>query len=123
MLDAVEQTAVFTRERIIQIRDLLAQTLAACKEHLPPRVYSKELVELLFHRPYTKIEHVVEAGIAERKTAAVYLSELERIRVLRKKKIGRENLYLNVRLYDLLATPLTRNNTKEEMQTVTSPAP
>ena len=114
ILDAVEQTAAFTRKRIIQIRGLLAETLAECKEHLPKKVYSKELVELLFHRPYTKVEHVVEAGIAERKTAAVYLSELEHIGVLRKKKIGRENLYLNVRLYDLLTRPLTHGNAKEE---------
>jgi Fic family protein len=123
MLDAVEQTAAFTRERIVRIRDLLAETLTECKERLPRKVYSEELIELLFHRPYTKVEHIVEAGIAERKTAAVYLSELERLGVLRKKKIGRENLYLNVRLYDLLARPLTRNNTDEKMQTVTSPAP
>jgi hypothetical protein len=71
--------------------------------------------------PYTKVKHVVEAGIAERKTAAVCLSEPERIGTLRKKKVGRENLYLNVRLYDFLARPLTRNNTEKEMQTAASP--
>jgi len=123
ILDAVERTAAFTKERIFQIRDLLAETLTGCKEHLPKKVYSKELIEILFYRPYTKVEHLVEAGIVERKTAAVYLSELERIGVLRKKKVGRENLYLNVRLYNLLAKPLTSNNTKEEIQMFTPPAP
>jgi len=39
----------------------------------------------------------------QRKTAADYLQELERIGVLRSRKVGRENLYLNVRLYELLA--------------------
>jgi Fic family protein len=38
-----------------------------------------------------------------RKTAAEYLGELEKIGILRKKKIGKENLYLNVRLYKLLS--------------------
>jgi Fic family protein len=122
-LDAVERNDDFSRERIVQIRDLLAETLIGCKKHLSKKVYSKELIELLFYRPYTKVEHLVEAGIAERKTATVYLSELERIGVLRKKKVGRENLYLNVQLYDLLARPLTSNNTKEEIQILTSPMP
>jgi Fic family protein len=105
MLDAVEQTATFTKNRIIQIRDLMQRTMQESKEKLPTRVYSKELIELLFHRPYTKVEHVVDAGIAERKTASVYLAELEKAGVLMKKKVGRENLYLNTRLFELLAAP------------------
>ena len=52
---------------------------------------------------YTKGRFLVEAGIAERKTAAVYLKELERIGILEAKKVGREILYLNSRLYDLLS--------------------
>jgi Fic family protein len=103
MLDAVEETALFTRQRVIQIRDLLEDTLKLAKERLPPRVYSKELIEVLFHQPYTKGEYLVQAGIAKRKTAAEYLGELEKIGILQKKKIGKENLYLNVRLYELLS--------------------
>lgn len=44
MLDAVEQTALFTLERIVQIRDLMDETLKVAKENLPSRVYSKELI-------------------------------------------------------------------------------
>ena len=62
-----------------------------------------ELLELLFRQVYTKGRFLVEAGIAERKTAAVYLKELERIGILEAKKVGREILYLNSRLYDLLS--------------------
>jgi Fic family protein len=103
MLDAVEQTALFTRERIVQIRDLMDKTLRVAREELPSRVYSKELVELLFHQPYVKGEALVQAAIAERKTAAEYLKELEKAGILRGQKIGRENLYLNIHLYDLLS--------------------
>lgn len=103
MLDAVEETALFTRERIIQIRDLLDETLRIAKEKLPPRVYSKELIELLFHQPYTKGQFVVDAGIAKRQAAAEYLRELEKIDILKSQKIGKEVLYLNVGLYDLLS--------------------
>lgn len=103
MLDAVEQTALFTRKKVVQIRDLMDETLGFAKEKLPSRMYSKELIELLFHQPYVKGEALVRAAIAERKTAALYLKELEKVGILRGHKIGRENLYLNVRLYDLLA--------------------
>ena len=103
MLEAVENTSVFTRQRILAIRKLLDETLELAKRKLPARVYSKDLIELVFHQPYTKGQFVVEAGLAERQTAAEYLKELEGIGVLSPRKVGRENLYLNVKLYELLA--------------------
>jgi Fic family protein len=71
--------------------------------HKRERVYSKELIELLFHQPYTKGKFLEDAGIAKRQTAAEYLKELEKIKVLKLQKTGKENLYLNVKLYDLLS--------------------
>lgn len=103
MLDAVEETATFTRKRILDIRDLMAETMEMAKETLPGRVYSKELIELLFCQPYTKGQFLVDAGIAKRKTAAEYLKDLEKTGILTGKRIGREMLYLNTRLYDLLS--------------------
>ena len=103
MLNVIEQTAIHTHKKIVVIRDLLEKTIEDAKKKLPRRVYSKELIELLFHQPYTKGQFLVEAGIAERKTAAEYLKVLEKIGILKSKKIGKENLYLNVRLYDLLS--------------------
>jgi len=102
MLDAVEQTASDTKERVVGIRDLLAETLDLAKEKLPSRVYSKDLIELLFHRPFTKVQFIVDAGIAKRQTASEYLKELEKTGILKGYKSGKEKLYLNVRLYDLL---------------------
>lgn len=46
---------------------------------------------------------LVDAGIAKRKTAAEYIKELEKIGVLKGQKVGKEKLYLNTSLYDLLA--------------------
>ena len=103
MLDAVEKTATFTRKRILNIRDLMAETMELARDTLPGRVYSKELVELIFRQPYTKGQFLVDAGIAKRQTAAKYLKELEKIGVLKAHKIGRETLYLNGKLYDLLS--------------------
>ena len=103
MLKAVEDTAVFTRERILAIRALMIETMERSRKELPARVYSMELIELLFHQPYAKGQFLVDAGIAQRKTAAEYLKELEKIGVLKAMRIGKETLYLNVRLYDLLS--------------------
>ncbi|MBW2109698.1 MAG: Fic family protein [Deltaproteobacteria bacterium] len=103
MLASVEETATFTRERILAIRDLMMETMEKARRELPRRVYSKELIELLFRQPYTKGQFLVDAGIAERKTAATYLRKLEKVGILKAQKIGRENLYLNWKLYDLLS--------------------
>jgi len=103
MLDAVENTAIYTRDKIIGIRDLMKETFRLAREKPPERVYSKELIELLFHQPYTKGKFLEDAGIAKRQTAAEYLKELEKIKVLKLQKTGKENLYLNVKLYDLLS--------------------
>jgi Fic family protein len=103
MLKAVEETAVFTRERILAIRALMDETTAVAKEKLPSRVYSKELIETIFRQPYTKGQFLVDAGIAKRQTAAQYLREMESIGILKSQKMGKETLYLNVALYELLS--------------------
>jgi len=103
MLKAVEQTAGLTRQRILDIRSLLDDALERARRDLPSRVYSKDLVELIFRQPYTKGQFLVDADIAERKTAADYLKSLEGIGLLSVRKVGRENLYLNTKLYDLLS--------------------
>lgn len=102
MLRAVEETATFTRERIVSIRDLMEETSEIVKA-LPGRVYSKELMEVIYRQPYSKTQFLVDAGIAERKTAMGYLRRLESVGILRGQRVGREVLYLNTRLYDLLA--------------------
>jgi Fic family protein len=68
-----------------------------------PRVYSKELIELIFQQPYCKIALVVEAGIAKRKTASEYLQELARIGILASEKRGRQVIYKHPALLAALA--------------------
>ena len=102
ILDAVEQMSMVTRDRILAIRSLMEQTMERVKTDLP-KIYSKELVELLFRQPYTKGQFVVDAGIAKRQTAAEYLKELQGIGILKAQRIGKETLYLNQGLYELLS--------------------
>ena len=103
MLEAVENTAVQTKQKIIAIRDLMEQTRILAKEKLPNRVYSKELIELFFKQPYTKVQILVDEGIAKRQAAADYLRECEKIGILKIHKLGKERLYLNLKLYKLLS--------------------
>jgi len=103
MLDAIEKTAIYTKDKIYAIRNLLDITLEKARKKLPPHMYSKELIELLFYQPYTKVQFLVDAGIVKRQTAAEYLQALETNGILKSSKLGRERLYLNLQLYKLLS--------------------
>jgi Fic family protein len=105
MLSAVEATSDGTYRRIVAIRKLLDETTALCRENLPRQIYSRELVELIFVQPYSKISFVVDAGIAKRQTAAEYLQNLEEIGVLESRKAGREKVFIHPALVKLLSEP------------------
>jgi Fic family protein len=101
MLKAVDETARWTTAKIRAIRELMQETADFVREKAPA-VYSRELVELIFVQPYCRIGNVVDAGIAKRQTASVYLKELCDIGVLKEVKAGREKLFINPRLMTLL---------------------
>ena len=103
MLRGVEETSLWTTGRIQAIRNLFDATVARCRKELP-QIYSKELIELIFRQPYCKIAFVVDAGIAKRQTASVYLQELERIGILAGQKNGREVVYKHPALLGVLTT-------------------
>ena len=102
MLKGVEETAIYTLQKINAINDLMQETITYAKERLPSRVYSKELIELLFEQPCCKVKFLVDQDIAKRQTAAEYLQELEKIGILKSQKVGVENLFLNVKLFEIL---------------------
>lgn len=102
LLKGISSTAGDTVDKITEIKDLLENTLIDMKQKLPGRIYSKELIELLFNQPYCKVEFVVNAGIAKRQTAAEYLKQIEKTGLLKSKKVGKEVLYLNLPLFELL---------------------
>lgn len=101
VLDAVEYSAKDTIRMIKAIKDLLEKTIEKVKKKAP-KIYSHELVELLFHQPYTRISALeVQLGIS-RFTASKYLKELEKAGVLKGEKVGRDVLYINKELFALL---------------------
>lgn len=69
MLRAVEETAMWTTAKIGAIRTLAAHTTEHVRRQLP-KIYSRELVDIVFEQPYCRIANLVEAGIAERQAAS-----------------------------------------------------
>ena len=86
---------------INSIKKLLGDTIEMVKEKAP-KVYRKELIELLFEQPYSKIDYVIEKIGVERKAASRYLKELESIGVLKSIQMGRQVIYVNEDLIEIL---------------------
>jgi Fic family protein len=85
------------------LRDLMRETEQKMRSTLP-KIYSQELLNNLFRYPYTKIEFVERDLNVSRITAAKYLDLLAQEKFVTKKKIGRDNFYINDPLYQLLTS-------------------
>jgi Fic family protein len=101
MLNGVEETCVWTTDKIKAIRELMQHTSQFVQGSLP-KAYSWELVEALFKQPYCRINNLVAAGVAKRQTASVYLKQLCDIGVLKEIKSGRETLFVHPKYIELL---------------------
>jgi Fic family protein len=101
MLQGVTETARWTMDKILAVRTLLEETTERMRRDAAP-IYSRELAELIFVRPYCRISHIVEAGLAKRQTASAYLKHLTDIGILREHKVGREKVFLNPAFIELL---------------------
>jgi Fic family protein len=101
MLRAVEETAIWTTKKIAAIRGLANDTGAFVRSRLP-KIYSRELVDIIFEQPYCRISNVVEAGIVGRQAASRYLKALTSIGVLREETAGRERIFIHPKLVTLL---------------------
>lgn len=101
LLKGIEITSHETCERIKSIQKLFISTQEKIRKETPG-IYNKELIEVLFEHPYCKTEIIVDRLGVSRLTAAKYLKQLETIGVLTSKKIWKETLYINTRLFEML---------------------
>ena len=101
MLDVVEATSKSGLHRLKAITTEMTRTSEELKAKLP-KIYSKDLVEILFRLPYTKRQHLVDENIGNPKTVGNYLLVLEAHGFLTSLKVGKEKLYLNRRLLTIL---------------------
>lgn len=112
MLKAVEQTANWTTQKIAAVRKLMEYTGDFIRDALP-KIYSHELVQVIFEQPYCRIANLVEKDIAKRQTASVYLKQLAEIGVLNEIQVGKEKLFVHPKLIQLMTldnNEITRYN-------------
>ncbi|WP_348653217.1 Fic/DOC family N-terminal domain-containing protein [uncultured Sulfurimonas sp.] len=101
MLDGVEKTSLETIELIKNMQQLMDITKLELEIKLP-KIYSKDLLEIIFSYPYTKIEFLVDRLGIHRDTASRHLKSLGKIGILDEKRIGKHLFFINTRLFDLL---------------------
>ena len=101
ILKGIEETAKDTLDLVKRINIEIETMRNEIKLKLP-KIYSKELIDLLFYEFYTKTIYIEKGLSITRKTAVSYLSALEKAGFLVSEKIGKERIYKNKRLYDLV---------------------
>ena len=67
-----------------------------------PKIYSRELVDVIFEQPYCRIGNLVDKQIGQRQAASRYLKELVALGVLREMTFGKEKLFIHPKLMQLL---------------------
>lgn len=72
MLEVIEITASWTNQRIRAIRHLMDATSAYVR-NVAPKIHSRDLIDLIFAQPYSRIGNLVARGIAKRQAASTYL--------------------------------------------------
>lgn len=101
ILKGVEETALWTTAKIAAIRALQATTVEYVRR-AAPKIYSHELVDMIFELPYCRIQNITTRGIAGRQAASRYLKRLAEIGVLNEVAVGREKLFIHPKLMQLL---------------------
>lgn len=103
MLAAVADTARWTTAKIAAVRRLeeVARDYVRAQR---PKLYSRELIDVIFNQPYCRIQNVIDAGIAQRQTAAKHLKELAAIGVLHEHRVGKEKVFVHPAFLRLLTS-------------------
>lgn len=102
MLQAVADTSRWTTGKIAAIRTLVEHTTEHVRTRLP-KIYTRELVDVIFEQPYCRIGNLVDKGIAQRQAASRYLHDLADLGVLREMPFGKEKLFIHPKLMQLLS--------------------
>lgn len=103
ILQGVEETAIWTRSKIGAIRRLADHTIEFVRQK-EPKIYSRELIDVIFEQPYCRIVDLENSGVAKRQTASKYLKALSAIGVLEEQSVGREKLFIHPKLMQLLTS-------------------
>lgn len=100
-LVGIEEMAKETMNIIRSIDNTMTEMEHEMQEKLP-KIYSKELLELIFFEFYTKIQYIADGLKVSRRTAMKYLDELEKNNFLTSEKVGKERIYKNEKLFNVV---------------------
>lgn len=101
MFEAVIQTSEYTVYKINRIRSLISKTEDIIKSRKP--AVSKIEIPKLFEQPYIRPKNLLSEKIRSVNTAKKYLTDLEDIGLLTRSKIGKEFVWFNTELMDILS--------------------
>lgn len=102
ILRAVEYTSRLTFDKISDILTAKEDMLEMIKKQTDIR-RPDDLIEAIFTQPFTKVNHLTEAGVYAENTARSYLSKLVELRLLEKREISGKHYYLNTELKRILS--------------------
>lgn len=101
ILKGIEVTSKKTIDLIKQIQNEMESYKEKFMTKLP-KIYSDELLYSLFYEVYTRINYIENRCGVTRQTATTYLNSLVDNGLLEYEKVGRESIYKNTRLINLL---------------------
>lgn len=101
MLEAVNLTTEYTTDIINRIRTLMEKTenIVSEKKNAVQRLE----IPKLFEQPYIRPKNLISEKIKSVNTAKKYLSVLEEMGLLTKERIGKEYVWFNTELMDILS--------------------
>ncbi|MGB3910994.1 MAG: Fic family protein [Pseudolysinimonas sp.] len=100
IVEGIRQTATSTVIKIDQIQALQDRTLGRIREATGGA--NADLLAVLFEQPYCRIANVIDRCKVSRPTATNWLNALVEARALRDVRRGRERIFINTELLDVL---------------------
>jgi len=101
ILEAITQTAYQTIQLIYDMKSLMQKQKHLIRTQLP-KMYSHDLLSIIFSYPYTKTAFIQKELGKSKVTALRYLDGLHTIGLMKKVKKGRDVYFINSQLFDLL---------------------
>lgn len=101
MMDTLIQTSEYTIYKINRIRELISKTEGLIRERKPSA--AKIDIPKLFEQPYIRPKNLLSDKIKSVNTAKKYLTDLEGLGLLSKSRIGKEFVWFNTELMDILS--------------------
>jgi len=101
MLEAVSQTAEYTTDKILRIKNLIEKTRSIMLANKLP--VARMDIPRFFEQPYIRPKNLLSDRIKSINTAKKYLTELETLGMLTKEKVGKEYIWFNTELMSILS--------------------